>query len=159
MFDVSKLRVRLVEPSDAELLWQWANDPVVRKYSFSPEEIPFLSHMEWFQQKLSSPSSRIYMIELEDVPIGQARYDRVNANEAEIDISVASDHRVRGLGTLALVLTREIARKDLNVDRVVGVVMTVNAASCAAFRKAGFVEQEPRLVGSHPCRLFYWPPN
>lgn len=157
-YDPSQLRVRPVEVSDAELLWHWANDPAVRANSFSSEEISFESHMVWFQGKITSPNSRIYVLELEGEPVGQVRYDRVNPNEAEIDISIAAEHRGHGLGTIALALTREIAREDLNVDQVVGIVKTANAASCVAFQKAGFAEEESRIVHGHqPCRVFCWP--
>ncbi len=128
----------------------------MRKYSFSPEKIPFGKHLEWFRRKVSSLGSRIYVIELESEPIGQVRYERVSASEAEVDISVALEHRGHGLGSLALSLTREMACKELNVNRVVGIVIASNDPSCAAFRKAGFVEQEPRPVHGHPCRVFCW---
>ena len=68
-YEKSHLVFRPVESSDAELLWHWANDPTVRKYSFSPEEIPFGKHLEWFRRKVSSPGSRIYVIEIESEPI------------------------------------------------------------------------------------------
>lgn len=156
-FYLSQLHVRPVEPSDCGLLWRWANDKAVRKYSFSPEEIPFVRHREWFQRKIASPDTRIYVIELKGEPIGQVRYDRVNENEAQIDISIASEHRGRNLGSFALALTRKIACRDLKVDRVIGVVVEGNLASCVTFRKAGFTEQAPKMVRGRACRVFYWP--
>ena len=51
---------------------------------------------------MSSPDYRIYVMELKSEPVGQVRYDRVNETEAEIDLSVASEHRGHGLGSLAL---------------------------------------------------------
>ena len=153
------LGVRPVEATDVELLWHWANDPDVRRFSFSPEKIPLQSHAEWFRRIIASASSRIYVIERGGVPIGQVRYDRVSPDEAEIDISIAAEHRGQGYGPLALELTGNRARGELEVQRVVGIVVESNVGSCAAFQKAGFVECPARLVRGCTCRVFSWPPN
>ena len=154
-----QLRVRLAEEKDVELLWQWANDPDVRRNSFSPEEIPIQRHREWFLRKIGSPATRIYVIERQGKPVGQVRYDRANGREAEIDVSIAAEHRGSGLGTEALAATKERALKDLEVESVVGIVMKSNTASCSAFQRAGFTEEEPQFLEGHDCRVFRWPPR
>ena len=98
-------------------------------------------------------------MEFNSEPVGQVRYDRVNETEAEIDFSVASEHRGHGLGSLALDLTKIVACQELNVDSVVGIVMESNGLSCAVFQKAGFLEQGRRIVYGHPCRVFRWSQN
>ena len=134
-YERSQLIFRPAESSDAELLWCWANDPIVREYSFSPQEIPFVNHSEWFRRKITLLTCRIYVIELESELIGQVRYERAGASEAEIDVSVAAEHRGHGLGSLALALTREAACTELKVSRVLGIVKASNNSSCAAFLK------------------------
>ncbi|MDP6403372.1 MAG: GNAT family N-acetyltransferase [SAR202 cluster bacterium] len=151
--------VRTAQITDLELFWRWANDPVTRWNSFSPNEISLKEHSEWFRRTIASPSSRIYVVELDDEPVGQVRFDKVSSDEAEIDVYIAPEHRGRGLGTLALRLTREMARKDLGIAGVIGIVKTSNPASCAAFQKADFVESEGRIVKGHECRVFLWPPS
>lgn len=153
------LGVRPAEITDVELLWHWANDPDVRRFSFSPENIRLRSHTEWFRRKIASASSRIYVIERAGAPVGQVRYDRVSPDEAEIDISIAAEHRGQGYGPLALELTGDRALKELEVHRVVGIVVESNVGSCAAFQKAGFVECPTRLVRGRKCRVFSGPPN
>ena len=151
------LRVRVIGRDDLELLWRWATDPDVRRISLSPSEISLESHAKWFRAKMASPDSRIYVVELAGDPVGQVRYDRVSRAEAEIDVSIAAEHRGKGLGTRALALTREIAREELDVERVVGIVKVSNPASSAAFRKAGFSDMEQRLVEDQLCDVFCWP--
>jgi RimJ/RimL family protein N-acetyltransferase len=97
------------------------------------------------------------MLEIDGEPQGQVRYDKISSDEAEIDVSIAPEHRGQGMGTLALCLTRDLAINDLGVSRVVGIVMTSNLASSAAFRKAGFIEGDRRTVKGHECRIFVWP--
>ncbi len=157
MSETPRPHVRTVQPDDLELLWRWANDPATRRNSFSPREISLQSHSDWFHQTLASPRSRIYMLEIDGEPQGQVRYDKISSDEAEIDVSIAPEHRGQGMGTLALCLTRDLAINDLGVSRLVGIVMTSNLASSAAFRKAGFIEGDRRTVKGHECRIFVWP--
>ena len=148
------LRVRPACFQDAELLWQWADDPAVRANSFHPEAIPPAEHIEWYQGKLDSPDTRIWILELDRVPVAQIRYDRVHTDTAEIDFSVVSDYRGRGLGTKTLVLTSGMACKELDVKRLKGIVFSSNLASVRAFTKAGFECVGQEQVSDKPCTIF-----
>jgi spore coat polysaccharide biosynthesis predicted glycosyltransferase SpsG len=44
------LRLRRVRAEDVELLWQWANDPAVRRASFSQQSITWDEHVRWFEE-------------------------------------------------------------------------------------------------------------
>ena len=156
--NLPELTVRSVQPSDLELLWRWANDPDVRRNSISTDVISLEDHTKWFRRKTGSNASRIYILERAGVPIGQVRYDRVSPEEAEIGVSIAAEHRGCGFGAVTLTMTRELARHDLGVERVVGVVLTSNNASCATFRKVGFQQGRARTVNGRLCHVFYWPP-
>jgi RimJ/RimL family protein N-acetyltransferase len=123
---------------DVELLWRWANDPAVRENSFHPEPITQKEHVEWYKTKLMSPNTCIWILECDQIPVAQIRYDRVDGESAEIDFSVAHDYRGRGLGTKLLILTSNIACHNLNVEHLKGVVFSHNLASSHAFIKAGF---------------------
>ena len=37
---------------DRDLLFQWANDPLVRKNSFSTAEIAYEEHVDWYNRVL-----------------------------------------------------------------------------------------------------------
>lgn len=157
--DLSELHVRPAEARDGELLWRWANDSAVRDNAFSPDTIPLESHLAWFQGKLDSPDSRIYILEWKGRAAGQVRYDRTDDGDAEIDFSVSADHRGLGLGTPALTLTRERALSDLRVGCVVGFVLESNVASQKAFLRAGFGEEDKRHVQGRLSHVYSWPPR
>lgn len=148
------LRVRRACFQDAELLWQWANDPSVRANSFHPEAIPLDEHIEWYKGKLTSPDTRIWLLELNEVPVAQIRYDRVRADTAEIDFSVVPDYRGRGLGARALILTSDMAYRELGVKRLKGVVLNSNEASVRAFTKADFECVGQEQVSDKFCNIF-----
>ena len=66
-------RMRRVTPEDCALLFEWANDPVVRRNSFSSAKISWEEHTAWFEamQKRTDCGQYIYLCEEE--PVGQAR--------------------------------------------------------------------------------------
>lgn len=154
----SVTRFRLALPADAEVLWRLANDAAVRKNSFSPAPISLPDHLAWFDARLESSDCRIWVIEVDDEIAAQIRYDRIDTEVAEIDFSVATDFRNRGLGTQALMLTRTFACDELGVKRIRGIVINSNASSAQAFLKAGFTPAGECVVSERACALFEWGP-
>lgn len=41
------VNLRKAEQSDMDLLFEWANDPAVRKNSFRSDPIPYADHVKW----------------------------------------------------------------------------------------------------------------
>jgi UDP-2,4-diacetamido-2,4,6-trideoxy-beta-L-altropyranose hydrolase len=148
------LQVRPARWEDVELLWRWANDPTVRANSFHPDLIPLDDHMEWYKDKLASSDTHFWIIEHDQVPVAQIRYDRVHRTEAKISFSVARDHRGRGIGTKTVTLTFEMACKELGAKHIKGIVFSSNKASQRAFIKAGFRNVGQERVSGKPCHVF-----
>jgi UDP-2,4-diacetamido-2,4,6-trideoxy-beta-L-altropyranose hydrolase len=148
------LSIRPAAAEDVELFWAWANDLTVRCCSFNREPIPYDSHVTWFQQRLSAPGIRMWVLELDQVPVGQIRYERKQPGVAEIGFSVDNRYRGRGLGTKILELTAERAFAELGVNRIIGVVLLSNPASRRAFIKAGFVPVSPKRIAGQVCDIF-----
>ena len=59
----------LAKEEDAKLLWQWANDPDLRNNSFNPKHIEWRDHLKWFENKISSDGTRIWILEHNNDPI------------------------------------------------------------------------------------------
>ena len=53
--------LREAQRSDSYQIWQWANDPVVRASSFSPDPIPWETHVAWFESQLQNPNSLFFV--------------------------------------------------------------------------------------------------
>ena len=135
----SAYRFRPASADDAALLWQWANDPAVRHSAFSPEPIPWEGHQAWFARRLADPDCRIYIAEdWAGQPVGQIRFDRTPAGEADVDVSVAPNRRGGGAGAAVIRGGVERVLADGWAPRVHAYIKADNAASVAAFRKAGF---------------------
>jgi UDP-2,4-diacetamido-2,4,6-trideoxy-beta-L-altropyranose hydrolase len=137
------LQLRRAEQKDCRLLWEWANDPLVRSSSFSTERISWESHVSWFTTKLRDPDCLIFIgADEQGTPIGQIRFEKRSGSEAEVALSVAREKR--GLGYAASLIeigTREVFQKT-DIIRLHALIKPDNRASAAAFEHAGYVAAE-----------------
>lgn len=136
--DLNHLQSRRALASDALSLWRLANDPFVRANSFNPETIPLETHLEWHRQKLVSPGTSFWVLEIGGAVVAQIRYERRAEETAEVNYSVVPTFRGKGLGTQALRLTGRPACRELGCRKIRGLVLPGNQASVKAFLKAGF---------------------
>jgi UDP-2,4-diacetamido-2,4,6-trideoxy-beta-L-altropyranose hydrolase len=132
------MELRLATRADAELLWRWANDPAVRRWSFSPDEIGWEEHVAWFETRLASADSVIYIaVDEAGGPLGQVRFD-MTGHRAEIGVSVAPTHR--GQWRAAPLIRAAVDRvcEERSINTVVAQVKDENRASLQAFLAADF---------------------
>ena len=132
------LSLRKATANDIDLLYEWANDPIVRANSFNSEFISYEEHIKWFNRIMSNDTVIQYILMDNDIPIGQIRLN-VNGHEAEISYSIFSDYRGKGYGRSILELIRqEIGEQYRNINRLVAKVRPENIASQKSFEKAGY---------------------
>jgi UDP-2,4-diacetamido-2,4,6-trideoxy-beta-L-altropyranose hydrolase len=137
-----KLKVRLARMEDENLILQWANDPVVRKNSFSAERIDPASHHAWYQKRLhDTKHCRFFIVETVDgLPIGQVRFDR-SAEAWEVHFAMDASCRGKGIGYAFLEIA-VISFKSAESDPypIFGRVKLQNQASRNIFKRLGFSE-------------------
>jgi len=135
---------------DLFLLFEWANDPLVRANSFNREPIAFPTHCEWFKRALNDVNCLLLIVhEVGGVPIGQARFKRVAGVEAEISMSLAAEWRGRGVGAHAIAVATAEASVRLKLVKVHAFVKTDNEPSRRAFLRAGYEEIGPAERRGH----------
>lgn len=133
--------LRRANKEDMDLLYQWANDPVVRAQSFSISEINYEEHQKWFGELLEDPLRRQYIYVYNGEDIGQIRLT-ITGSEAEIGYSIQRDKRGMGHGKMILkLLAEQIKRDNLEVKRLTAKVKPQNIASQKVFLDTGFVEK------------------
>jgi UDP-2,4-diacetamido-2,4,6-trideoxy-beta-L-altropyranose hydrolase len=150
----ASLQLRVASEEDVLLLWQWANEAGTRRNSFTVEPISWVSSQAWYAAKLSSPDTRLWILEVQKVPVGQIRYDRTDPGTARISFSIAPAYRRMGLGTQLLSLSADRAGRELKVDTVEGITFAENRAANHAFLRAGFNVVEEKHVAGHGCFVF-----
>lgn len=154
------LGLRPVTPDDRELLWQWANDPQVRNASFSSEPIPWETHVAWFNEKISSPSTEMFIAEDErGSPVGQIRFDLCPDGDWEVDVSVAQPMRGHGFASDLIGRGVDLLRKTDRASRVHAFVKPSNLASVKAFERSGFKRNGLEKMQDHDAIHLVWQPD
>jgi RimJ/RimL family protein N-acetyltransferase len=128
-----RLELCLATIDDAQLLFDWANDKIVRFNSLVTGTILWEDHLKWFNNKLHS-QSKIYLLFRDNIPVGQIRFDFINEFWI-IDYSIDEKHRGKGFGKKIL----ELAIRKFNVgDILKAIVKNENVSSLKIFQKLGF---------------------
>ena len=134
-----------------EFLWGIANDDAVRKFSFSPDSIDLETHTRWYEQKLTSQNTKIWIAEYENRLIGAIRYDKISGTCADIDIAVIQQYRGKGLGSVMLRFSEQMAYSGLHVDVLRGIVHMDNIASSKCFINSGYSESGRSKINGIEC--------
>ena len=134
--------LRKVKMEDIALIYDWRNDPAVRKMMFNTSELPLEKHKSFWSKKIKSEDDFSFIVEYEGIPAGIARLDKkeMDGKEGyEVDILIAPEYQNRGLGSLALQELRKII-KEKNLKNVFSRVKVNNEASRKIFEKNRFKE-------------------
>lgn len=139
------INLRKVNGNDINLLYEWANDALVRKNSFNSNEIPLETHKKWFANSIESDNRELFIGEINKQPIGQIRID-IEKNFAKIGYSIAKKYRGNGYGKyliqelILFIRNNESLNKRINF--LIGDVKKSNIASCKIFETLGFTKKE-----------------
>jgi len=138
-----KFVVRPLCPADERLTLDWANDPDVRKNSFSPDFIEVTTHRCWLASRLvDTEKCRFYVVETtKGLPAGAVRFECISPAAWEVHYSMDRCLRGRGKGTPFLLAALDYFRLSVESGtKVIGRVKQGNLASQHIFRNLGFSE-------------------
>ena len=150
--------LRPVEAADAELLFAWTNDPVVRQHSFNPQPVPRAAHEAWLRARLADPQSMLQLAvdARSGAPVGLVRF-QVAGPGATLSYQIAAEWRGHGLAApLLLAGTAAVLGQFPGVRRVRGQVQATNRASVRAFERAGFGRAAPEADTPAGGLTFVW---
>lgn len=123
------MKLRAANLDDAQLLFDWRNDPVTRAMSLSRDPVTWEGHLAWLKSALASPVRSILIAE-DGVPLGTVRLDK--DIRTEISITLAPAARGHGLAAPILRLATD------GLGPFVARIRPDNIASRKAFEAAGF---------------------
>lgn len=130
--------LRKAEYDDLDLLFKWANDPVVRNNSFDSTPIQYENHVAWFNKMMDDVSILQFILMDADIPVGQIRLN-VKDDEAEIGYSIGSEFRGKGYGHKILQLIADRITNDYPyIKTLVAKVKPDNIASNKLFESEGY---------------------
>lgn len=130
--------LRKAEATDVDLLFEWANDPEVRKNSFHSEMIDYSTHIKWFEKILTSNDILQFILMDDNVAVGQIRIN-IDKDEAEISYSIGSKFRGKGYGKRIIKeLEAAIKISYPQINKLVARVKPHNIASKKVFEGEGY---------------------
>jgi RimJ/RimL family protein N-acetyltransferase len=141
------LAARDATEADAEQLLAWRNDPRTRSASRTSDVIALEDHLRWLRGVLASPDRLLLVVEADGDPVGTVRFDREQAGEWEVSITLAPASRGRGLARAVLTEGERVLAERQDVRAILAAVHQDNAASAALFERAGYRESAPAADG------------
>lgn len=149
-----ELTLKKTVEADCRLLWEWANDPLVRAVSFSQAPISWEAHCEWFSKVMSDPNFILYTASKSDgSPVGQVRFN-VKGPTATVSISVDRIFRGRKYGRRLVFMATEKLFQESRAEHIDAYVKTTNEASLRMFATAGFRKLNATLFEGHDAIIF-----
>lgn len=130
------MKIREATDSDAKLVFNWSNDPLVRAQSFYSNTIEFENHKNWFKEKVKSDNSLLLINNFEGNNIGLVRFELEN-NKCTVGISIDEEFRGKGLSSLMLINSSAYYFNKFSTP-IIAYIKESNKASIRAFEKAGF---------------------
>ena len=140
-------RIRLATTDDWELLLRWRNDEQTREHSIDQSVVTETDHRRWLDASIASDDRHLFVIESAGDPVGTTRLDRRDAGW-EISITVAPEHRGKGLGSVLLDVTADWFDHNIGGNVILSTIKPSNPASLGLFEKNGYVvvREDPDLV-------------
>lgn len=134
------LWIRKATYQDIDIIYNWANDPEVRKNSFNTNPIRYEDHCKWYNTKMQSPNTAIFVLMCGDIPVGQCRID-VDGEEGVISYLVDKNYRNLGYGKILLnMVSEKIMNEYPEISMLVAEVKEDNISSRKVFLSLGYIE-------------------
>ena len=147
----SEVYLRKATMEDKDLLFEWANDPIVRSNAFSTKSIGYEEHCEWFEHVLTDDEELQFILSDGYEAIGQVRLT-ISGDIAEIDYSVAPNRRGMGYGSILIYLIKKKVNEEYpNVKKLVAKVKPKNVASILCFEDNQFIEKYKQYEYEMAC--------
>jgi UDP-2,4-diacetamido-2,4,6-trideoxy-beta-L-altropyranose hydrolase len=151
----SMVRVREAEAGDLRQLWEWANDPVTRANSFTPEPVSWDEHVGWFQRRRDAGLPTL-VVEHAGEPLATVRFD--DPAHSTISVTLAPASRGGGWGSACILAGLHFREQTMHASSdVVAFIKPVNSASIRAFDAAAFVPAGSAERGGHVALRYVRP--
>lgn len=140
---------RPAQRHDAQIYFDWANDPAVRSNGFHTQKLEWENHCRWFEKMIQASDSYLYLVsDACNKPIGQVRLTPDPSGHLEIGFSIDAAFRKKGLGLTLLqhTITKHSATHP-NTSGFMARVKKTNQASARIFETLNFQlgEDDPEL--------------
>ncbi len=135
---MTDIELRNASLTDTEMIYEWRNNPFIVSLSSSQKTVTLAEHRAWMEAALKDETKQIFIIEWNNTPVGQVRFEKMNTSECVISVYVLEEFTGKGLGTQAIRAgCRRIAKIWPGIS-VFAFVRNDNDRGARAFQKTGF---------------------
>ncbi len=135
------ITLRRAASADARLLFDWANDPLVRSTAFNTAPLNWENHCQWLRRQLADPQTFLFIaLDEAQTPVGQVRFNGMGGREFTVDVH--TDPTLRGRGYGVTIISAGVSRlaSETAAMAVHAFIKNTNQASFKAFLKADFAQ-------------------
>ena len=134
-----QLTLEKATTGDIELTFNWATNPIIRKYAFQQNEIQFDEHKAWFMKQLADENTIYFILRKNSMALGSIRINRDGQGIGLISYQIDPEFHGKKIGAKLLRMAiREIRIKHTDIERIVGYVIPENIASTKIFENLHF---------------------
>jgi len=144
------LTLRFATPEDSDIVFTWQTHSETRRFFRNPKAPKKAEHQQWYQDNLRKSDRSLYIIQVNNEPVGTLRADKCIGNRTglEISIAISPERYGAGIGTAALAFARNV----FCYENLWAEILPMNKASQAIFKKAGFIPNEANWHVSKSCQ-------
>ncbi len=134
-----KLTFRSANSNDMDLLYSWRNEKSVRENSYDSSIISFKDHKKWFKRKLNDTKAGIFILEMNNIPVGTVRFEKGSNEYSIVSIIIAKIFRKKGYASEGLKMLSKYIIKEINFSKkVIANIKKGNDLSLKSFIRAGY---------------------
>jgi len=133
-WDMPSVTLRRASDADAQILFDWRNDPDTRRNSRHSEAVGWDDHRRWLSAALARSDRTLLIAELAGEPVGTVRLDR-GAEGCELSWTVAPRWRGRGVGRTMV----QKAAEESGAAVLLAAVREGNLSSARIAEGCGFI--------------------
>lgn len=141
-----KIRLRLMQEGDTDLIVQWRNNPRVRNNFIYQKPFTREGHENWVRTMVDTGKVVQFIIEdlTDGKPVGSVYFRDIDKeySKAEYGIFIGEDSAVgKGFGSEAAYIAVEYGFEELGLHKIFLRVFADNAGAIRSYEKAGFIKE------------------
>ncbi len=144
------LTIRPLNANDLYLVFNWRNDPEIVNLGSLKRSVTWDEHLIWFNTTLIGLNRKAFILEINDMPVGQIRFDKKAFDSCLISVYLSKVYSGKGYGIEFINLgCKKINSEWDQLKKIYALVRIDNIIGQKAFIKAGFIEDESNQDQNH----------
>jgi|SRR4051812_31721678 UDP-4-amino-4,6-dideoxy-N-acetyl-beta-L-altrosamine N-acetyltransferase len=129
--------------SDREIIYQWRNLERIRVNMYNDQPISFKDHCQWFDDVLKNQDCYYRLFIYQNKPLGLVSFKEISHQNHTCTwgFYIGEPKAPKGSGTIMGTLALDYAFYQLNMRKIIGIVLAFNKRSEMFHKKLGFYQE------------------